>query len=200
MLRHWFKKRAAKREMAEAQAEFNVTAQAIVEANRAARASGRMISPDLLLAAEKNSVALQNLQRAKHNLEQVTGGPDAVELTDVVRHKLDQLFSSEDRAGAIRLLEKECGRGLPFHERATPQDLERVRLAVLKLSRGNLSELLRQVQVAKTDWRDVLLAAEQPEALGVGLVHYSELTVNERREIDTRDREQYDLWLHCTPQ
>jgi hypothetical protein len=196
MLRDLFTRRFAKRKLAQAQAEFDATCRAVVEANRAARASGKEISPEMELAAGKNSAALQKLLHAKHDLEHATGGPEPVELTELVRRKVSQLFSNEDQAEAIHLLENNCGRGLPFHERATPQELERVRLAVLKLSHGSLSELRRQLDVAKTDWRDVLCVAEQPEAFKMSLVDYAKLASDRRTEIDARDRQQYDSWLH----
>jgi hypothetical protein len=195
MLRDLFKKRSAKRKLAQAQAEFDTTARAIVEANRAARASGKKISPEMLLAADKNSAALQKLLHAKHDLEQASGRPEPVELTELVHRKVCQLFSEEEQPETILLLEKQCGRGLPFYESAGPRDLERVRLAVLKLSDGNLSELRKQVDLAKRDWRDVLVFAEQPEAFEMGFVDYSHLAPAKRAEIDARDRQQYDSWL-----
>jgi hypothetical protein len=196
MLRDLFRRRAAKRRLAQAQAEFDASCRAVVDANRAARASGKNISPELSLATDKNRVALQKLLHAKHGLEQASGGPEPVELTELVCRKVCQLFSNEDQGEAIRLLEKECGRGLPYHERATPQDLERVRLAVLKLSDGNLSVLRKQVNVARSDWRDVLGLAEQPEAFTMSIADYAKLATDRRAEIDARDRQQYDLWLH----
>ncbi len=196
MLGDFFRSRSAKRKLAQTQAEFDATCRALVEANQAARVSGQKISPEMSLAADKNSVALQKLLHAKHDLEQAIGGPEPVQLTELVRNKVCQRFDNEDQGEVIRLLEKECGRGLPFHERATPQDLERVRLAVLKLSDGNLSELRKQVNIARTDWRDVLCFAEQPEAFKMSLVNYAKLASDKRAEIDARDRQQYDSWLH----
>ena len=194
-LRDWFTRRSAKRKLVHAQAEFDATARALVEANRAARARGEKITPDMLIAAEKNSVALQYLLNAQRDSEKATGGPDPVELTETVRHKVCQLFSGGQQAIAIRLLEKECGHSLPIDDRASPKDLDRVRLAVLKLSGGKLSELRRQIEVARMDWRDVLGAAEQPEALKMGFLEYAKLPSEERHEIDARDRQQYDSWL-----
>ena len=49
------------------------------------------------------------------------------------------------------MLEIECGRGLPFHESANPADLERVRLAVLKLADAGLAGLRQQIELATTD-------------------------------------------------
>ncbi|MBI5623751.1 MAG: hypothetical protein HY924_08240 [Elusimicrobia bacterium] len=41
---------------------------------------------------------------------------------------------------------------------------ERVQLAILKLSMGNEDKLREHVAVAKTDYRDILLWADEPEA------------------------------------
>lgn len=196
MLRDFFKRRAAKRKLAQAEGEFDALARALIEANLAARASGKTSTRELLSAAEKTSSAAQELLQAKRDCGEATVGTEAVDLTDVVRRKVCQLFPLEEQVVAIHLLEKECGRGLPFQESANPSDLERVRLAVLKLSEGKLAVLRQQIHLAKTDWRDVLLAAEQPEALKFGLVNYTKLTADKRDEIDARDRQQYDLWLH----
>lgn len=196
MLRELFRRRSAKRTLAEAQAEFEASCRALVAANRAARASGKMTSPELLLATDKNSAALLKLLHAKDDLEKATGGPKPVELTELVSRKVCQLFSNEDQAEAIRLLEKECGLGLPFQESTAPQDLDRVRLAVLKLAGGNLSALRKEIDTARSDWRDVFFAAENPEAFNIGLLEYAKLDSDSRAEIDARDRQQYDSWLH----
>jgi hypothetical protein len=195
MLRKLFRRESAKRRLGKAQGEFDETAQELLAANRAAQSKGERITSEMARAAEKNSAALRTLIQAKRELERVEGGPDPVELTEGLHRKVCRLFSAENQAEVIYLLEKECGRGLPFYENATSENLERVRLAVLKLSDGDVSELRNALHVAKSDWRDVLLAAEQPEALRVGLVAYSELPPNRRLEIDQRDREEYESWL-----
>ncbi len=53
----------------------------------------------------------------------------------------------------------DCGNNLPFFEDADEYGLERVRFAVIKLSRGNIKKLEEWVQAAQLDWRDVLMAA-----------------------------------------
>ena len=60
----------------------------------------------------------------------------------------------------VALLEAECGTNLPFMNRETPESLERIRFAVLRLSRGSMAELARAVSIARVDWRDVLVAAQ----------------------------------------
>jgi hypothetical protein len=85
---------------------------------------------------------------------------------------------------------------LPFQENFDAQGLERVRLAVVKLAGGSLAELRRQVEVAKQDWRDVLAPAEEPEAMRAGFSNYGELDAEARRDMEARDRQQYEEWLH----
>lgn len=85
--------------------------------------------------------------------------PTVTPLSSFTRARLSVMFRDRDRAEAVRLLEVECGRNLPFCEGSTPEDLERLRFAALKLSGGNLKDLRLAIQLAKTDWRDLLLAA-----------------------------------------
>jgi len=80
-------------------------------------------------------------------------------ITESTRERLEALFAPEDRAEAERLLAEECSGNLPFCEDATPESAERIRYAVLKLSRGSLDELRRAIAEAQMDWRDVLMAA-----------------------------------------
>lgn len=181
----------------QAQAEFDAAARELVEANRKARAAGHRYTPEMGAAAERMTAVQQRLQQAKADYDLVTGGPGPVELTELVTRKVKRLFPADEQAEAIGLLEKECGRNLPFHEDDNARGLERVRLAVLKLAGGNLSVLREQIEVAKEDWRDVLNAAEYPEASGMGLVEFSRLDTESRRELEARDRQQYEEWLRA---
>jgi len=83
-----------------------------------------------------------------------------VELSDGTRERLLALFSVCDAPDAQRLLEHECADNLPLlFPPVTPQSLERIRFAALKLSEGDLGKLHYAVDVANRDWRDVLVAA-----------------------------------------
>jgi hypothetical protein len=62
----------------------------------------------------------------------------------LVRH----IFPPEDRAAVIAALEAQCGSGLPLWAAATPEALERIRFAVLKLSSGSLPEFERTIAIA----------------------------------------------------
>lgn len=83
-----------------------------------------------------------------------------VTLTDDTWQRIRALFPPEQHEDVAALLANECGDNLPFCERWDEYQLERIRFAVLKLSGGNISEMRRAINVAKIDWRDVLVAAD----------------------------------------
>lgn len=58
------------------------------------------------------------------------------------------------------LLEEECGQNLPFCEDGTPESLQRLLFAVLKVSAGKMDTLMEAVNLAKMDWRDLLVWAD----------------------------------------
>ena len=74
--------------------------------------------------------------------------------------RLELLFGPKRRAKAQALLETECADNLASCERIAMFGFERVRYAVLKLSGGNLEKLRREIDEAKKDWRDTLMAAD----------------------------------------
>ena len=82
-----------------------------------------------------------------------------VPLTEATRQMVRQLFSQEQYSHAVQLLESECGNNLPFLQRESAEGLERFRFAALKLSDGNLKKLRSAIELAKSDWRDLLVAA-----------------------------------------
>jgi hypothetical protein len=65
---------------------------------------------------------------------------------------------------------------------------ERVQLAILKLSEGDIGRLQRYVEVAKADYRDVLAWAEYPEQTRAGAAgpNSSPETLRAIRERDRR--------------
>ena len=82
-----------------------------------------------------------------------------IPLSSETRRRLDALFAGPDRRDASELLATQCGDNLPLWHGKDPTGLERIRFAALKLSNGSLAELIRAVQIAQVDWRDVLVAA-----------------------------------------
>jgi len=72
---------------------------------------------------------------------------------------VERLFAAELRELVIDELETQCGSALPLWQPVSPEGLERIRFAVLKLSRGSIEEFSRALEIARIDWRDVLVAA-----------------------------------------
>jgi hypothetical protein len=77
-------------------------------------------------------------------------------LTEAAWDWIRQLFPPELHGTVATLLETECGNNLPFLENADSAALDRYRLAALQPSHGDLNRLREAVDLAKTDWRDLL--------------------------------------------
>jgi hypothetical protein len=176
-----------------AQVEYEAAEREMMEVQRQDKAAGRSTTRRWIAASHRADALRHRLRRAKADFVQVGGSPDTVELTELVTRKVKQWFPADEQAEAIRLLETECARNLPFCQTSDAEDLEYVRLAVVKLSGGKLAELRRQIEEAKTDWRDVLAYARSPEWVKRGLFAAEEDA--ETREIEARDRQQYEEWL-----
>jgi len=82
-----------------------------------------------------------------------------IPLSDECQARVDHLFSLYDRKEVERLLAEECGDKLPLYKVKAPEGYDRIRFAVLKLSRGKLDQLQKQIRSARRDWRDVLVSA-----------------------------------------
>jgi hypothetical protein len=87
-------------------------------------------------------------------------------LSSKTRRIIERLFARESHEEVRGVLERECGANLPFAEKLGDAGTERVRLAVLKLSDGDLAKLRETAGHAKVDWRDVLVEAGFGESLG----------------------------------
>jgi hypothetical protein len=73
---------------------------------------------------------------------------------------VQKMFSGTQQEEVGQLLVSECGNNLPSFHDSDEQELERVRFAVLRLSKGHLDELRLVIIGAQTDWRDTLMAAD----------------------------------------
>lgn len=177
----------------EARRQFEAAARELVEANKRARAVGKSVTEELLAAAKRLGNAQDQLKETDSNQARKF---EPVPLTELLIAKIDQTFAPHDRRELMDFLVNECGRNLPQKAEATSLSLDQIRLAVLKLANGNLDELRRQVKIAKSDWRDVILVAESPEALSFGLVQLDKLDADSRAAITARDRQQYSDCLN----
>lgn len=73
--------------------------------------------------------------------------------------RVEAMFDGAELEAANALLVEQCGNNLPFPRALDARQLERVRFAALKLSGGDLGRLRKAIELAKTDWRDLLVAA-----------------------------------------
>jgi hypothetical protein len=78
------------------------------------------------------------------------------ELSTRTRRCIQVLFNEGDRTLAGAALVQDCGIDLPGLGK---MDLERIRLAALKTSGGQLPRLYEAIALARTDWRDLLVGA-----------------------------------------
>ena len=70
---------------------------------------------------------------------------------------VEKLFSYAEQADITKWLVEECGQNLPFQKDKDEYSLERIRFAALKLSNGDALKLLEAIEIAKRDWRDLLV-------------------------------------------
>lgn len=84
-----------------------------------------------------------------------------VDLSPATTERLRRLFPPDVAATAARLLTEGCAENLPLlGSAATPASLERLRLAAIRVSGGDLARLREAIRVAQQDWRDLLVAAD----------------------------------------
>jgi hypothetical protein len=83
----------------------------------------------------------------------------AISLTPGTLRRIAALFPELQRAEAAQLLAEECGDNLPFSDTLGTGGIERIRFAVLKISDGSLDRLRQTIDLAQSDWRDVLVGA-----------------------------------------
>jgi len=71
---------------------------------------------------------------------------------------------------------------------------DRVQLAALKLASGSLDKLRRAIDLAKTDYRDVLVPSEFPRYSAEGF-QIQKLSIKDYNRIIEEDWKQYNDWL-----
>ena len=113
-------------------------------------------------------------------------------LSGEVERRVDTLWpAAEDRR---RVREALATYGRESYE----LEHDRVRLAILKLSGGDVGTALSMVAAAKRDYRDVLMWAEYPEEGTATWALRPNLTQEDKErlaELRRRDRKQYEEWL-----
>lgn len=106
---------------------------------------------------------------------------------EVVERKVKSLFPNQDHAQILQLLDSDI---LYFSE------LERMQLAILKLSNGNMDQLHRYIDVAKSksDFMKVIQLAENPQS-SLKDIDDKDLFWGEHKRLIESDFRQYLNWL-----
>ena len=135
----------------EAEARFEA---AIDQEKRITQQSGERVH----LITGQLRQAQEELQRAQNAFDAVTGEPKLAGLTPAVVEEVAKHFPQAQHQQVRELLDSDCGRTIPFRRQATAEQLEWTRLVVLRLSKGDFSELSKWVELANIDERDVVQA------------------------------------------
>ena len=81
------------------------------------------------------------------------------ELSESTWEKVRALFPPAQHQAVADILLSECGNNLPYLENVDKEGLERYRFAALKLSNGSLTRLREAIDLAKSGWRGLPVAA-----------------------------------------
>jgi len=80
-------------------------------------------------------------------------------LSPATEMRVESMFPPEEQERVRAILIDECGQNIPGFEEAWSPDLERLRFAALKVSEGQMDKLRAAVDLAKIDFRDLLMWA-----------------------------------------
>jgi len=83
--------------------------------------------------------------------------PETSSLPSSVIGAIENLFTPEERETIANMMVEECNAEKIYA--SSEAGVERIQLAVLKLSDGDANKFLAAIGLAQIDWRDVLVAA-----------------------------------------
>lgn len=72
---------------------------------------------------------------------------------------INKYFSDNDKSKVMQILMNECRNNLPLSGTWTVSEFERIWFAIIKVSDGQFDIFQRAVELAKIDWRDLLVSA-----------------------------------------
>jgi hypothetical protein len=75
-------------------------------------------------------------------------------LSKITETVIERMFPGAEQDAVRSLLLDECIGKLPSVE---PNGYERIHLAILKISNGDLKKFVKAAELARRDWRDVLI-------------------------------------------
>ncbi len=80
-------------------------------------------------------------------------------LSPLTQQIMEKIFPQTLWMEVTSLLETQCGQNLPLCQDGTPESMQRIRFAALKVSEGNMEKFHEAIDLAKLDWRDLLVWA-----------------------------------------
>ncbi len=80
-------------------------------------------------------------------------------LSDKTKNLVSRLYKSREAMEVCDILDRECGTEALSCEGWSPEQMERIRFAVLKLVKENAFEMEAAIKLAQLDWRDLLMSA-----------------------------------------
>ena len=95
-------------------------------------------------------------------------------------------FPAAEVNGVLSLLET-------YGSESWHRETTRVRIAVLKLANGSIERLKAELEIANSDYRDILASAEYP---GYMDCYHQQKTDAEKQAIIDSDWSQYQNWLN----
>lgn len=81
------------------------------------------------------------------------------ELSKNTKQLVHSLYQSREALEICDILENECDAEVLSCEGWSPSQMERIRFSVLKVAKENLMSLDSAIDLAKKDWRDLLVLA-----------------------------------------
>jgi hypothetical protein len=147
---HEFRSIPEARRLREAQSHFDAAIEREKVLSAASGEKVRLVSASL-------QEAQRELQQAEDAFDAATGLPQVVPLTKSVLEEIPKHFPPDQCQNVVGILERRCGRTIPFMREATAFELEPYRLSVLRRSKGDMAELNSWIEFANRDGRNVLL-------------------------------------------
>lgn len=108
------------------------------------------------MISEELQLAQKRMQESRDAFDAAAGLPVPAPLTPQVTEEVARLFPNDQRE-VTALLEKRCGRTIPFQRDSDPISLEPYRLCVLRESKGDFTVLLKWIDAANVLGREILM-------------------------------------------
>jgi hypothetical protein len=82
-----------------------------------------------------------------------------IALSERTKHLIAKLFTKSEGVIIWDMLYRAVGQNINYCNPATPENMERIRFAILKLTKQSRLNLAVGIYQAQTDWRDLLMSA-----------------------------------------